>query len=184
MEVEVWRMSPERVLPEPEDDQQQPPPPQELGPVPVPVLGPGPGPGPAHWSSEEEEEDEEESGGGPEAPAPGGYQYLPLSQEPGPGGAAEPDIGERLQELRLYLPEAPADSDEEDVEATPSSRQSIPMDPEHVELVKRTMAAIKIPSLGVPSWAQEISDEQWQSVVQQTIETKRSTVAVKDVGQQ
>ncbi|XP_072406783.1 male-enhanced antigen 1 [Chiloscyllium punctatum] len=181
MEVEVWRMSPERVLPEPEDDQQQPPPPP-----PPQEMGPGPGPGPGHWSSEEEEEEEEEeSGGGPEAPAPGGgYQYLPLSQEPGPGGAAEPDIGERLQELRLYLPEAPADSDEEDEEATPSSRQSIPMDPEHVELVKRTMAAIKIPSLGVPSWAQEISEEQWQSVVQQTIETKRSTVAVKDVGQQ
>ncbi|GCB80894.1 hypothetical protein scyTo_0022424, partial [Scyliorhinus torazame] len=54
----------------------------------------------------------------------------------------------------------------------------------HVELVKRTMAAIKIPSLGVPSWAQEISDEQWQSVVRQTIETRRSTVAVKEAGQQ
>ncbi|XP_020375897.2 male-enhanced antigen 1, partial [Rhincodon typus] len=163
MEIAAWRMSPERVLPEPEDEQQQQPP-QELG------AGPGPGPVPAHWSSEdddeeEDEEEEEESGGGPESPSPGGgYQYLPLSQEPGPGGAAEPDIGERLQELRLYLPEAPADSDEEEEEgATPSSRQSIPMDPEHVELVKRTMAAIKIPSLGVPSWAQEISDEQWQS---------------------
>eukprot|EP00061_Rhincodon_typus_P012672 g38561.t1 len=89
-------MSPERVLPEPEDEQQQQPP-QELG------AGPGPGPVPAHWSSEdddeeEDEEEEEESGGGPESPSPGGgYQYLPLSQEPGPGGAAEPDIGERLQ---------------------------------------------------------------------------------------
>ncbi|XP_078398939.1 male-enhanced antigen 1 [Cetorhinus maximus] len=178
MEVGSFRMSPERVLPEPEDEQQA----QELG----------PGPAPAHWSSEEDEEEETEAAGdSPDSPGPGpggGYQYLPLNQEPGLGpsenGASEQDIGERLQELRLFLPEAPADSDEEDEGAAESSRHSIPMDPEHVELVKRTMAAIKIPSLGIPSWAQEISDEQWQSVVQQTIETRRTTVAVKEAEQQ
>ncbi|XP_067884339.1 male-enhanced antigen 1 [Heterodontus francisci] len=170
-------MSPERVLPDPEDE--QPPPPQ-----------PEVGPGAALWSSEEEEE--EAGGSGDPGPGPGGgpgYQYLPLNQEPGQGqsdnGAAEQDIGERLQELRLYLPEAPADSDEEEEEAAEqSSRQSIPMDPEHVELVKRTMAAIKIPSLVVPSWAREISDEQWQSVVRQTIETRQSTVAATKAGQE
>ncbi|XP_067833256.1 male-enhanced antigen 1 [Heptranchias perlo] len=181
MEVAAFTMSPERVLPEPEDEQQQQ---QE-------ELGPGPGLEPAHWSSEEEEP---EADGGSPGPGPGpggGYQYLPLNQEPGPGqgvtdnGAAEQDIGERLQELRLYLPEAPVDSDEEEEEeeeAAQSSRQSIPMDPEHVELVKRTMAAIKIPSLGVPSWARQISDEQWQTVVQRTIETRQS--AVGQVGQE
>ncbi|XP_072356413.1 male-enhanced antigen 1 [Scyliorhinus torazame] len=173
MEVGVFRMSPERVLPEPEEEQRQ-----------------EPGPVPAQWSSEEEEDEEQgadvQAGGSPGA-APG-YQYLPLGQEPalGPPHTAAPqaDIGERLQELRLYLPEAPAESDDEEEDAARDNRQSIPMDPEHVELVKRTMAAIKIPSLGVPSWAQEISDEQWQSVVRQTIETRRSTVAVKEAGQQ
>lgn len=42
------------------------------------------------------------------------------------------------------------------------------------------MAAIRFPNLGVPAWAQEISDEQWQSVVQQTIESRRSLVATKE----
>ncbi|XP_069744058.1 male-enhanced antigen 1 [Narcine bancroftii] len=167
MEVTAVRMSPERVLPDAEDEGQS--------------LGPGQGA--AQWSSE----DEEEPAPGPELEPSdgGGYHYLPLNQEPA-AGLGEPvtpeqDIGERLQELRLYLPEAPVDSEEEE-EVVPEhgSQQSIPMDPEHVELVKRTMAAIKFPSRGVPAWAQEISDEQWQSVVRQTIESRHSAVAAKE----
>ncbi|XP_059838596.1 male-enhanced antigen 1 [Hypanus sabinus] len=170
MEFEAQSMSPERVLPEPEAEAEG--------------QGHGSGLGPAAWSSEEEEEDEDEELAGSipeEEPGPvAGYRYLPLEQEPGVAlGHPEPDIEERLQELRLYLPEAPVDS-EEDEPPEHSSQHSIPMDPEHVELVKRTMAAIKFPSLGVPAWAQEISDEQWQSVVRQTIENRRSVVAAKE----
>lgn len=153
-------MSPERVMPEAEDEE------QGLGPG--VAAGPGLGPGPEPEPGEEEEA----------VPAAAGYQYLPLSQEAAAG--PDHDIGERLQELRLYLPEAPVDSEEEENAEEHGSQHSIPMDPEHVELVKRTMAAIRFPNLGVPAWAQEISDEQWQSVVQQTIESRRSLVATKE----
>ncbi|NXI68472.1 MEA1 protein, partial [Anseranas semipalmata] len=131
------------------------------------------------------EEEEEEEGGG------GGYLYQPLSQEPeqGPGepglpaapaSCAEPGPGlqERLQMLRLHLPDPPADSEEEEEEeegaAAQSSRSSIPMDPEHVELVKRTMAGVKLPTLGIPAWASEISEDQWKDVVQRTLQARQS----------
>ncbi|XP_025924695.1 male-enhanced antigen 1 [Apteryx mantelli] len=157
-------MGPERVCPE------------EPGPPEAPD-------GAAGWSGDEEDEEEEEGGGG--------YLYQPLSQEaePGPGeqgppaapaSCAEPGPGlqERLQMLRLHLPDPPADSEEEEEEeegaAAQSSRSSIPMDPEHVELVKRTMASVKLPSLGVPAWASEISEEQWKDVVQRTLQARQS----------
>ncbi|NXE54925.1 MEA1 protein, partial [Casuarius casuarius] len=136
------------------------------------------------WSGDEEDEEEEEGGGG------GGYLYQPLSQEaeqgPGeqgppaaPASCVEPGPGlqERLQMLRLHLPDPPTDSEEEEEEegtAAQSSRSSIPMDPEHVELVKRTMASVKLPSLGIPAWASEISEEQWKDVVQRTLQARQS----------
>ncbi|NXN09887.1 MEA1 protein, partial [Indicator maculatus] len=165
------------------------------------------------WSGEEEEEEEEG----------GGYLYQPLSQEPeqGPGEAGPPaapadrtesgpDLQERLQMMRLYLPDPPADSEEEGEEeaaaaaeqgaVAPSGRSSIPMDPgngvssralpaalrgarprphallftEHVELVKRTMAGVKLPSLGIPAWASQISEDQWNAVVQRTLQARQS----------
>lgn len=105
--------------------------------------------------------------------------YQPLSQEPeqGPGEAAGPGLQERLQMLGLHLPEPPADSEEEEEEegaAAQSSRSSIPMDPEHVELVKRTMAGVKLPTLGIPPWASEISEEQWKDVVRRTLQARQS----------
>ncbi|XP_061223132.1 male-enhanced antigen 1 [Neopsephotus bourkii] len=158
-------MGPERVCPE------------EPGPPEAPD-------GAAGWSGdeEEEEEEEEEEGGG-------GYLYQPLSQEPeqgpadGPPPAAEagPGLQERLQMLRLHLPDPPADSeDEEEEEAAAaaegggaqSSRTSIPMDAEHVELVKRTMAGVKLPSLGIPPWASQISEDQWKDVVRRTLQAR------------
>ncbi|NXD79171.1 MEA1 protein, partial [Halcyon senegalensis] len=132
------------------------------------------------WSGDEEEEEEEEGGGG------GGYLYQPLSQEP-EQGPSEPDppepgpgLQERLQMLRLHLPDPPADSEEEEeaaaVEsaAAQSSRSSIPMDAEHVELVKRTMASVKLPTLGIPAWASQISEDQWKDVVQRTLQARQS----------
>ncbi|NXJ69819.1 MEA1 protein, partial [Rostratula benghalensis] len=167
------------------------------------------------WSGDEEEEEEEEGGGS-------GYLYQPLSQEPeqGPGdagpaaavpaGCTEPGpcLQERLQMLRLHLPDPPADSEEEEEEeeeeaaavaegaAAQSSRSSIPMDagngvsdraslrlgrgltssllPEHVELVKRTMASVKLPTLGIPAWASQISEDQWKDVVQRTLQARQS----------
>ncbi|XP_071596070.1 male-enhanced antigen 1 [Heliangelus exortis] len=165
------RMGPERVCPE------------EPGPPEAPD-------GAAGWSGdeEEEEEEEEEEGGG----GGGGYLYQPLSQEPeqGPGetapsstqaGCAEsgPSLQERLQMLRLHLPDPPVDSEEEEEAeaegaAAQSSRSSIPMDAEHVELVKRTMASVKLPTLGIPAWASQISEEQWRDVVQRTLQARQS----------
>lgn len=128
------------------------------------------------WSSEEPEEEEEGSSNG--------YLYQPLNQDPDQGPVAveetipstEPalNINERLQAMRLHLPDPPVDSDEEEGSAAQSSRSSIPMDPEHVELVKRTMAGIKLPTLGIPAWANEISDDQWQDMVQQTLQARQS----------
>ncbi|XP_075003537.1 male-enhanced antigen 1 [Calonectris borealis] len=162
-------MGPERVCPE------------EPGPPEAPD-------GAAGWSGDEEEEEEEEGGGG--------YLYQPLSQEPeqGPGeagppaapaGCAEPGPGlqERLQMLRLHLPDPPADSEEEEEEeevaakegaTAQSSHSSIPMDAEHVELVKRTMASVKLPTLGIPAWASQISEDQWKDVVQRTLQARQS----------
>ncbi|XP_056266813.1 male-enhanced antigen 1 [Pseudoliparis swirei] len=80
--------------------------------------------------------------------------------------------------MGLHLPEAPPTNsdDEEDPEgaAAVRSRSSIPMDPDHVDLVKRTMAAVALPSLGVPPWASEISEDQWKDLVQNTLESWQS----------
>ncbi|KAK2531856.1 hypothetical protein Q9233_005516 [Columba guinea] len=165
---------------------------QSMGPGRVCPEEPGPPEAPdgaAGWSGdEEEEEEEEEEGGG------GGYLYQPLSQEPeqgpgeagllaGPEGCAEagPGLQERLQMLRLHLPDPPADSEEEEEAAATeegataqSSRSSIPMDAEHVELVKKTMASVRLPALGIPAWASQISEDQWKDVVQRTLQARQS----------
>ncbi|XP_076190961.1 male-enhanced antigen 1 [Aptenodytes patagonicus] len=168
-------MGPERVCPE------------EPGPPEAPD-------GAAGWSGDDDDEEEEEEEEEEEGEGGGGYLYQPLSQEPeqGPGeagppaapaGCAEPGPGlqERLQMLRLHLPDPPADSEEEEEAAAAaagaaaqSSRSSIPMDAEHVELVKRTMASVKLPSLGIPAWASQISEDQWKDVVQRTLQARQS----------
>ncbi|KAM4903661.1 male-enhanced antigen 1 [Sylvia borin] len=147
-----------------------------MGPERVCPREPGPPEGPdgaAGWSGDEEEEEEEEEGGG--------YLYQPLSQEPEQGlGDAGPGLQERLQMLRLHLPDPPVDSEEENEEAAAEgataqgSHSSIPMDAEHVELVKRTMASVKLPTLGIPAWASQISEEQWKDVVQRTLQARQS----------
>ena len=48
-----------------------------------------------------------------------------------------------------------------------------------MELVKRTMAAIALPTLGVPAWAQAISDDQWTHMVQHTLHTHQSSSALR-----
>ncbi|XP_040034565.1 male-enhanced antigen 1 [Gasterosteus aculeatus] len=183
MEVLSSAMGPERVLPNSED---------ELG------GGERPADGamlPA-WSGGEEEEEEGEVGSemeldGEEEENDGGYYYQPLNQEPegeerAVGQEDTPPSTEQLQQriqvMGLHLPEAPpTDSDDEDDPegaAALRSRASIPMDADHVELVKRTMAAIALPSLAVPSWANEISDDQWKDMVQNTLESRQSAAAL------
>ncbi|KAM6128301.1 male-enhanced antigen 1 [Pterocles gutturalis] len=146
--------------------------PEEPGPLEAPDGAVG-------WSGDEEEEEEEEEEEG------GGYLYQPLRQEPeqGPGQAAPPATGpglqERLQVLRLHLPDPPADSEEEEAAAeegaaAPGSRSSIPMDAEHVELVKSAMANVKLPTPAIPPWASQISEEQWQDIVQRTLQARQT----------
>ncbi|NXX59224.1 MEA1 protein, partial [Scopus umbretta] len=96
-------------------------------------------------------------------------------------GGTGPTPAARLspQMLRLHLPDPPADSEEEEEAAAEgaaaqSSRSSIPMDAEHVELVKRTMASVKLPTLGIPAWASQISEDQWKDVVQRTLQARQS----------
>ncbi|XP_008319953.1 male-enhanced antigen 1, partial [Cynoglossus semilaevis] len=154
--------------------------------------------GDGEGGGEEEEEEEVEENG------VGGYIYQPLNQEPegdtvNDERTAEPEeddeddeteaeaeatpsqvqqLQQRIEVMGLHLPEAPPpDSDEEEnpeEAAALRSRASIPMDADHVELVKRTMAAVALPSLGVPAWAQEISDDQWKDMVELTLQKRQS----------
>uniref|UniRef100_A0A673T2T8 Male-enhanced antigen 1 n=1 Tax=Suricata suricatta TaxID=37032 RepID=A0A673T2T8_SURSU len=148
-------MGPERIFPNQTE---------ELGPHQGPMEGTG------DWSSEEPEEEQEETGVGP-----AGYSYQPLNQDPeqevelapmGDGEDVVADIQDRIQALGLHLPDPPLESEDEEEEGATglSNHSSIPMDPEHVELVKRTMAGVSLPAPGVPAWAREISDAQWEDV--------------------
>ncbi|XP_073337500.1 male-enhanced antigen 1 [Pagrus major] len=192
--MEVWSsaMGPERVLPNSEDELGEDERPGEGGLLPVWSGGEGGGEeeeegGEMELDGEEEEEEENS----------GGYYYQPLNQEPEQAGEEGEDRGEdnsshneqlqqvqhRIEVMGLHLPEAPPpDSDEEeDPEgaAAQRSRASIPMDADHVELVKRTMAAVALPSLGVPSWAEEISDDQWKDMVQNTLQSRQSAAGLR-----
>ena len=77
----------------------------------------------------------------------------------------------------IRLPDPPLESEDEDEQGdtTLNNHSSIPMDPEHVELVKRTMAGISLPAPGVPTWAHEISDAQWEDVVQKALQAWQAT---------
>ncbi|XP_054653858.1 male-enhanced antigen 1 isoform X1 [Dunckerocampus dactyliophorus] len=171
--VLVPAMGPERVFPTAEDEDKSP---CDGG------LAAG-----AVWSGGEEEE-----GGGQvdleedEANNAGGYSYQPLSQDGDDGGEAPSHGGSlqhRMEVMGLHLPEAPPpDSDEEeDPEGAAAERShaSIPMDAAHVELVKRTMATVALPSLGVPPWAREISDDQWRDVVQRTLQSRHGVATMQ-----
>uniref|UniRef100_A0A8C2WKA0 Male-enhanced antigen 1 n=1 Tax=Cyclopterus lumpus TaxID=8103 RepID=A0A8C2WKA0_CYCLU len=176
MDVCSSGMGPERVLPNSEDELGEDERPADGALLPV-------------WSGGEGGGGEE----GEEEVNSGGYYYQPLNQEPdgvGGGGEEQEDgpphteqLQHRIQVMGLHLPEAPpTDSDgEEDPEgaAAVRSRSSIPMDADHVELVKRTMAAVALPSLGVPSWANEISDDQWKDMVQNTLESRQSAAPLR-----
>ncbi len=41
------------------------------------------------------------------------------------------------------------------------------------------MAAVNLPTLGIPAWAQGISDDQWKDMVQQTLESKQSSAGLR-----
>lgn len=181
-------MGPERVLPSSEDELGEEERPAEAVPA-GGAMWPGveEGGGTVEVDGEEEEEEEEVNSGG--------YYYQPLNQEPSeqqedgleeeqgeepPHADTLQEVQHRIEVMGLHLPEPPPpDSDDEDdpeMAAAQRSRASIPMDPDHVELVKRTMAAVALPSLGVPPWAREISDDQWKDMVRHTLE---STAALR-----
>ncbi|XP_078144986.1 male-enhanced antigen 1 [Centroberyx gerrardi] len=191
MEVLSGAMGPERVLPSSEDELGEEERPAEGGAArrgggEVERGGGGRGGRRRGEGGEEEEENNN-----------GGYYYQPLNQEPdglsaGEGEAEEQDsthaeqlqeVQQRIEMMGLHLPEAPApDSDEEDDPegaAAQRSHASIPMDADHVELVKRTMAAVALPSLGVPAWAREISDDQWEDMVQHTLQSRQSAAGLR-----
>ncbi|XP_053565363.1 male-enhanced antigen 1 [Bombina bombina] len=71
------------------------------------------------WSDGEEEEEED-------GEIQSGYQYQPLNQDPEEG--AQGDIQERLQAMRLHLPDPPADSDDDGEEESDAAHRSILMD--------------------------------------------------------
>ncbi|XP_077469986.1 male-enhanced antigen 1 [Stigmatopora argus] len=138
-------MGPERVFPPCEDDEKSP---RDGG---------------TAWSGGEDEQEDEGAG----------YSYQPLSQDADDG--AHGGLQHRMEVMGLHLPEAPPqDSDEEEGDEAEAerSRASIPMDAAHVELVKETMAAVALPTPGVPAWAREISDEQWRELVRRTLRAR------------
>lgn len=55
----------------------------------------------------------------------------------------------------------------------------LPVISEHVELVKRTMAGVSLPAPGVPAWAREISDAQWEDVVQKALQARQAAPSWK-----
>ncbi|XP_011842138.1 PREDICTED: male-enhanced antigen 1 isoform X2 [Mandrillus leucophaeus] len=161
--------------------------PERIFPNQTEELGPhqGPSEGTGDWSSEEPEEEQEETGSGP-----AGYSYQPLNQDPeqeevelAPVGDGDvvADIQDRIQALGLHLPDPPLESEDEEEEGATAlnNHSSIPMDPEHVELVKRTMAGVSLPAPGVPAWAREISDAQWEDVVQKALQARQASPAWK-----
>ncbi|KAI4787288.1 hypothetical protein KUCAC02_036562 [Chaenocephalus aceratus] len=85
-----------------------------------------------------------------------------------------------LQDMGMHLPEAPpseSEDEEEEGASAQRSRASIPMDEDHVELVKRTMASVALPALVVPPWAKEISEDQWKDMVENTLQShQRNTL--------
>ncbi|KAM7243012.1 hypothetical protein CapIbe_005506 [Capra ibex] len=151
---------------------------EELG------LHRGPMEGTGDWSSEEPEEEQEERGAGP-----AGYSYQPLNQDPeseevelapmGDGEDVVADIQDQTKALGLHLPDPPLESEDKDKQGATAlnNHSSIPMDPEHVELVKRTMAGISLPAPGVPAWAHQISDAQWEDVVPKALQARQVTPA-------
>ncbi|XP_067466977.1 male-enhanced antigen 1 [Thunnus thynnus] len=209
MEVLSSAMGPERVLPSSEDEDERPADGEMLPVGAVWSGGEGGGEdeeeeeeegAEMELDGEEEEEEEEEVNSG-------GYYYQPLNQEPDGLNASAPppeeeeeeeeeergqapshaeqlqQVQQRIEVMGLHLPEAPPpDSDEEeDPEGAAAQRShaSIPMDADHVELVKRTMAAVALPSLGVPAWAKEISDDQWKDVVENAMQSRQSAAALR-----
>ncbi|XP_036127460.1 male-enhanced antigen 1-like [Molossus molossus] len=152
---------------------------EELG------LHQGPTEGTGDWKSEEPEEEQEETGAGP-----AGYCYEPLNQDPEPeevelaslghGEDVVSDIQDQTQALGLHLPDPPLESEDKDEEGATalSNYSSIPIDPEYVELVKR-MAGINLPPPGVPAWGREISDAQWEDVVQKALQALQASSAWK-----
>ncbi|XP_040905018.1 male-enhanced antigen 1 [Toxotes jaculatrix] len=204
--MEVWSsaMGPERVLPSSEDELGEDERPADGPLLPVGAVwsggeGGGEEEGEMELDGDEEEEEEEVNSGG--------YHYQPLNQDPdGLNNSEQPEeeeeergeeqeetlshaeqlqqVQHRIEVMGLHLPEAPppdSDEEEEDPEGAAAlrSRASIPMDADHVELVKRTMAAVALPSLGVPAWAQEISDDQWKDMVQHTLQSRQSAGALR-----
>ncbi|KAK1791486.1 hypothetical protein P4O66_013483 [Electrophorus voltai] len=180
MEVERAReMGPERVLPSSEEDLVQDRPSDTAA--------------AEEWSGEDMEE--EDGGAGDDEEENVGYYYQPLNQDPDglsnahidqadEGTHAEQlqDVQERIEAMGLFLPQPPPpDSDEEEDSEGAAARRShasIPMDPDHVELVKRTMAAVNLPTLGIPAWARDISDDQWKDMVQKTLQSRQSSAGL------
>ena len=86
---------------------------------------------------------------------------------------------DQTQALGLHLPDPPLESEDEDEERATAlnDHSSIPMDPEHVELVKRTMAGLRLPAPGVQAWAREMSDAQREDVVQKALQAQQAAPA-------
>ncbi|KAG7266226.1 hypothetical protein CRUP_026948, partial [Coryphaenoides rupestris] len=116
--------------------------------------------------------------------------YQPLNQDPEGVSGLEPgdphgeqlqDVQERIEAMGMHLPPPPENDEEAEPEGETAERShaSIPMDDDHVELVKRTMATIVLPNLGVPAWAREISEDQWTDMVQHTLQTHQSSSALR-----
>ncbi|KAJ3610129.1 hypothetical protein NHX12_022223 [Muraenolepis orangiensis] len=187
MEVAVTGdMGPERILPNSEDDLGQERP-SDGAVHDVVVVG-------GEWNGEDI--DEEEGGGDGDGGVEGeeeenaGYYYQPLNQDPEGLNGLDPadthteqlqEVQDRIESMGLHLPPAPDSEEEAEPEGEVAERShfSIPMDEDHVELVKRTMATIALPTLGVPAWAKDISEDQWTDMVQHTLQTHQSSSALR-----
>ncbi|KAB0397093.1 hypothetical protein E2I00_015365 [Balaenoptera physalus] len=83
--------------------------------------------------------------------------------------------------LGFHFPDPPLESEDAEEEGATalSNHSSIPMDPERVELVKRTMAGVSLPVPGVPAWARERSDVLREDVRQKVLQAGQAAPAWK-----
>uniref|UniRef100_A0A3Q3J8E7 Male-enhanced antigen 1 n=1 Tax=Monopterus albus TaxID=43700 RepID=A0A3Q3J8E7_MONAL len=178
--MEVWSsvMGPERVLPSSEEELGEDQRPADGALLPVGAV----------WSGDMELDVEEEE----EEVSSGGYYYQPLNQDPdGVNGTEQPEDEEEEQSHVEQLQQVQHQIEVSSLlggkapgvdEIHPEYLNVVspfPVRSDHVELVKRTMATVALPSLGVPAWAQEISDDQWKDMVQHTLQSRQSASALR-----
>lgn len=107
---------------------------------------------PPIWSSEDDSADEEL-----DVPNTNGYQPLTLSEHE--GGVSE-----------FHLQQLDSSDDEDEVASVTGKQEETREISFNPDLVLSAMQKITIPGSSIPQWAKEMSESEWEAVVQRTIQ--------------